>query len=239
MAGKRFNFASAGMPTALLGLVKRCLDIMPEARPTFADIVTEFDDVLIDCMVWDKKGRALWKKFYRGKSKVLLVKLRSALSEYVGEKPKEKELACLGSVLDPESSGYVTIQQFSNFLKWFGPLDEAMLMRLVKLLQQTWFHGDIGAAEAERRLSRTNRGTFLLRFSSGSPGNFSLSLRTKEGTKHLRITSHAKGYQVAGKVHSSLNELVKKTKELKHSCKGSKYAFVFSPCVSSGYMVVG
>ena len=136
----------------------------------------------------------------------------------------------------------MTIQQFSDFLRWFGPLDERMMKRVTSLLKHEWFHGDIGAEEAQRRLTRAKKkGTFLVRFSTGSPGNFALSVLTSKGIQHLRVKQVlGQGYKVSGgTLYPTLQDLVKKTKVgIKAPCKGSKYSFVFRPCVSSGYSVV-
>jgi len=240
--GKLVDWSAAGMPTALREMAMQCADPDPAKRPSFTEIMAKFDDVLIDCLIWDKKGRALWRNFYRGRDTVLWVKLKSAIAEYVGSQPTERDLKCLNSVLDSNGTGYVTIQQFSDFLRWFGPLDENMMKRVTSLLKHDWFHGDISAQEAQRRLTRAKKkGTFLMRFSAGSPGNFALSVLTSKGIQHLRVKQVVgKGFQVSGgSVYPTLQELVKKTKAgIKTPCKGSKYAFVFRPCVSSGYSVV-
>lgn len=98
-AGKLVDWSAAGMPTALREMAQECVNPDPSKRPSFADIMARFDDVLIDCLVWDTRGRALWRKFYRGRDTVLWVKLKSAIAEYVGVHPTERELKCLSAVL--------------------------------------------------------------------------------------------------------------------------------------------
>lgn len=83
-------------------------------------------------------------------------------------------------------------QRFTKLLAWFGPLAPVpdFLLRLTKLLQQSWFHGEIPAQEASALVSRAPApvGCFLMRFSGTELGYFAFTLMGKDGRPaHYRL----------------------------------------------------
>eukprot|EP00698_Gefionella_okellyi_P009609 TRINITY_DN245_c0_g1_i1.p1 TRINITY_DN245_c0_g1~~TRINITY_DN245_c0_g1_i1.p1 ORF type:complete len:694 (-),score=114.10 TRINITY_DN245_c0_g1_i1:443-2524(-) len=72
-----------------------------------------------------------------------------------------------------ESADAVSVELFTKFLAWFGPLQECM-PRLTEVVDQEWFHWFISREQAEQLLRPRTPGTFLIRFSS-QQGSFALS----------------------------------------------------------------
>ena len=70
-----------------------------------------------------------------------------------------------------------------------------------------WFHGDIDKEETEERLVRNS---YLVRFSSSIPGQFTFSLMTNGHPTHIRIERVEQGFSMESKVCRTLGYLVKK-----------------------------
>jgi hypothetical protein len=67
---------------------------------------------------------------------------------------------------------------FRDFLQWFGPLkpNADVPNKVVALLKEPWFHGDLSTPAAEKMLAANGlEGTFLVRFSTSDPGSYSIS----------------------------------------------------------------
>ncbi|ELR14068.1 protein kinase domain containing protein [Acanthamoeba castellanii str. Neff] len=83
----------------------------------------------------------------------------------------------------------VSIEWFSKMVEWFAPFEASprLLDRLLALLTQPWFHGLLTNNDMARLLAGAAEGTFLVRFSSSSPGAYTISRVTPQGTSHIRI----------------------------------------------------
>lgn len=140
---------------------------------------------------------------------------------------------CVKAIL--EKGGEVTLARFGSFLGWFGPFDYSILQKVEDVLSQSWFHGDIGAAQAEKLLgpSTRRRGTFLVRFSSRTKNGFCISKLCEDRTiKHL-VIKHTPGLGFRtekGVVHATLPLLIQAVSSsyfLLHPCPESKYLWLF------------
>ncbi|KAJ8022130.1 GRB2-related adapter protein 2 [Holothuria leucospilota] len=76
------------------------------------------------------------------------------------------------------------------------------------LWERDWFHQDLSRREAENKLNPCSRGTFLIRDASNMPGNFVLSVRTKEDVANFMISCHSYGYTAYNHEFSSLQEII-------------------------------
>lgn len=129
-------------------------------------------------------------------------------------------------------------------LAWFGPLSpvKEFLLRLTKLMQQPWFHGEISTQDAALLVSRPPApvGSFLMRFSTSEPGAFAFTL-TGSGSQprvaHYRLGHEGKDYTFkignsSKEIRSpSLRELVTTVKRqlgCQWPCTGSPYAHLFA-----------
>mmetsp|Transcript_14941 Transcript_14941/g.58539 ORF Transcript_14941/g.58539 Transcript_14941/m.58539 type:complete len:554 (+) Transcript_14941:172-1833(+) len=147
--------------------------------------------------------------------------------------PAVRTMWCAKAILD--KNGKVTLERFGKFLGWFGPLLPDILQKVEEVLAQTWFHGDIGAAQAEKLLgpSSRRRGTFLVRFSSRTKNGFCISKLSEERTiKHL-VIKHTPGVGFKTEkdvVYATLPLLIQAVSNsffLLHACPESKYLWLF------------
>ena len=113
-------------------------------------------------------------------------------------------------------------------------------MNIKNVLNSGWYHGDLSAQEAEKRLEERPVGTFLVRLSSTKPGSFTISRNSKTGVSHLRVSSK-KGtlsVKIPGKKKQTIKEecsldkfidKIKKPLKLKKPCEGSPYVTLSGP----------
>jgi len=103
------------------------------------------------------------------------------------------------------------------------------------MLTYPWFHGDIDAVEAGRRLRGMPEGTFLIRFSLTVPGSYTISRVVdceKDQVANSRIKFvPGKGFTVEDrKFFDTLTHLIHSLKNqlgLTHACGGSQYVELF------------
>jgi len=176
----------------------------------------------------------------------------------------ELEIRCLKAILaeesktqgiattatDSDESLVVNIEKFGNILKWFGPLVQSpfppdglsILTKIRLLLMEPWFHGDISTTESENRLLKKPEGTFLVRFSTSSPGCYTISkIAPKDlSIKHQKIQHKAgTGFEINGRVYNSIQELIKNESqalELYYSCGSSRFLSLFVEQKVTGYV---
>jgi len=254
---------------ALRKLMEDCWDKEPNVRPTFTQILTRLDSVLIDCLIpADEDANAFWKEHFLGATHALwrdfvarfarLLKVNpnddpiafEALQKLIGEPNREP---------NPPDPVIVTVQKFAHFVDWFGPLtlkstdNFTIFARMKLIMQQAWFHGDIGKDDSERLLASEKVGTFLLRLSTHDPVTpYTISKKTNKGQiNHQRIKKDAKtgaisvrivygdkkdpvtvssaGIHLRDNLCTFLDKQLAKELYLKIPCPGSKYKALFIP----------
>ena len=53
------------VPQSMRDLLEHCWENLPEDRPSFIDVLDVFErDVLVDCAVFSRVGRKIWKKYF-------------------------------------------------------------------------------------------------------------------------------------------------------------------------------
>eukprot|EP01129_Flabellula_baltica_P007123 TRINITY_DN2737_c0_g1_i2.p1 TRINITY_DN2737_c0_g1~~TRINITY_DN2737_c0_g1_i2.p1 ORF type:complete len:437 (-),score=100.28 TRINITY_DN2737_c0_g1_i2:69-1379(-) len=228
------------MNPTLKDLLTKCWSEDVNVRPPASTISAILDDILVESCIEDVEAREFWRSNFET-STVPFGDFAKKFYEMVHQDypvyPEYDEgHKCLAAVF-PE---YVSVEQFGNFLVWFGPLDDTILHRLVELLEQPWFFGDITRDEAEAKLSDFDKkGTFLIRLSTNNPRDnpYTLSLIRKQ-IMHLRIKRVSAGLRILFKkqsktikvVEPNLLELVKTIKgplSLGKPCLGRKYKDIF------------
>jgi len=138
------------------------------------------------------------------------------------------------------------MEQFSRILEWFGPLNNLreFLESIESLLRRPWFHGEISASEAEKKLIEEKKGTFLVRFSARDPGCYAISvIGSGKQMKHYRVyhkpgLSYLVGTTECDKLEDFITQYGKNL-GLKYMCPGSpfKSIFVAAEGESCGYEV--
>lgn len=168
----------------------------------------------------------------------------------------ELDIKCLKAVLveetkkspDSGEEAMVNVENFGSILHFFGPLKVnphnglEILSEIRVLLSQPWFHGFISAPESENLLLDKQGGTYLVRFSSTSPGCYTIS-KVSQGDrtiKHQKIHHRpGSGYEINGRVYKSLPELVREEGEelnLVTCCANSKFMALFVQQRIGGYV---
>mmetsp|Transcript_2619 Transcript_2619/g.6290 ORF Transcript_2619/g.6290 Transcript_2619/m.6290 type:complete len:657 (+) Transcript_2619:174-2144(+) len=230
---------------SLKDLVRRCWASKATDRPSFTKIIEDLDNVLIDVALPDPSARSLWKQHFHMQEEVEWKEFRRTLEGYLTQKPEEIQWKCLEAVLADKSSNLaneknsvVKICKFGQVCAWFGPLTSFSPPIMVKLhdtLKEKWFHGDVGAKEAEEKLQTNPKPSFLVRFSESQLGCFTVSVFSKKEKriKHHRV-NHVPGQGVYlwQQRYDSLKTLLSDRKakaqlELDKPCGGSKYTSLF------------
>ncbi|XKL67236.1 hypothetical protein PGB90_010656 [Kerria lacca] len=79
----------------------------------------------------------------------------------------------------------------------------------IEMKNHNWYFGRITRQDAEKLLSNKPEGSFLIRISESSPGDFSLSVKCSDGVQHFKVLRDAQGKFFLWVVKfNSLNELV-------------------------------
>ena len=240
------------VPESLQSIIQDCWAPEPSDRPTMNLVVDRLERALTDIAIQDEDAREFWSSKFPGKSRVRFDKFEEALNQFLGVKDdgvsdmdattRSKCLrAMLGLSIDGSSkTDMVHIEAFGKVLHWLGPLgkEPTFYDHLSNLLSKAWFHGSVDAVEAERRLADRAEGCFLIRFSSSTPGGYTISKVKKGGAPvHQKIASQDGKYVVASRQYGSLELLLRGEYEnlaLRGACPGSQYAAIFADGPQTG-----
>jgi len=257
-----------GTDPGLKDLITRCWAPNPADRPTFSEIVQKLDHIMIDVAIEDPLGRQFWREnfftkdpvpwndFLNAFSKLLrllpqnanmpLSYVLSHAREIIKDTTVEIDIKCLKAILADEQGNndesIVSLEKFGNILRWFGPLNNTILQRIRVLMTEPWFHGDIITSESETRLLGKPEGTFLVRFSTSTPGCYTISkVSLHDATiKHQKIQRLANyNLEINGHVYKTLQELVRSESiplNLHIACAGSRFPPIFMQQKISGYV---
>ena len=82
-----------------------------------------------------------------------------------------------------------SLEHFSDVVHWFGPPSHSTFMNTVlETCRMEAFHGSLSLSESQRLLRNQKPGSFLVRFSSSCPGDFTVSVRHPHSFDHFRVT---------------------------------------------------
>jgi hypothetical protein len=185
-------------PTRLKQLIEACWQGDPGKRPPFEKVIPLFNQIIVDSIVKDKHGRAMWKKQFMNKDTLLeqvpwskfVFGFTAYFKQKVPSNPDDVRFLSLHALVTNAKNEEVSIESFGRFLEWFGPIDsfDGVLDRVVNLLKKSWFHGEISADDAERLLKQEKKGTFLVRFSARDPGSYAITtVSDTNKIKHFRV----------------------------------------------------
>ncbi|ELR14206.1 protein kinase domain containing protein [Acanthamoeba castellanii str. Neff] len=249
--GTRPKLSADHVPPPLAALIRRSWSPKPEERPNFDEIINVLDTAIIDAVINDNAGRALWRDNFTGRTRVTWEDFVAALCGMFmiplpvlnDDKKLDVHWRCLkallvkGGIDDPDGrlmqgSGMVTLESFGGNLACFGPLMNLMgvafLTRIRSVVELECFHGYITPEMAEERLADQQPGTFLLRLSSHA-GIFTVSVVTRKGVEHKRILYKATSdfgpvYLYNSCPHRSLNDLLRAERaSFQHPFSSSRY----------------
>jgi len=157
------------------------------------------------------------------------------LLKFLNEKPDEITVELLKMIImdiAESTEEIVSLETFSKFLEWFGPLDAQMLERMSKIASCTWFHGQLTHIQAEKLIqkkSEAKKGTYLIRFSSKNRGYFTITVvGRKRSLLHYRVFYNRANFEylMGKKSFKCLHEILTTYETelyLKRACPGSKY----------------
>jgi serine/threonine protein kinase len=239
---------------SLRQLIESCWVADPNRRPSFKQIIDQLDNIIVDVAVQDVGGRKFWKKNFLTREEVPWEEFVPALCDFLNIPKIDKTLIespsrdpmilnfkCLKSLLaekpkalaERDTAEVVNLEHFGRVLNYFGPLTDAnhtVLDNIRELLRQPWFHGDISTDISKSKLANQPPGTFLIRFSSGVDGWFTLSFVTQHGAiRHQRIKHTPGGPYILcpeNEEFKSLQDLVQ-DKNLTLPCPGSRFQLLF------------
>ena len=110
-----------GFPTRLGQLILKCQDENPRNRPSLSAILDEFDDVLIDSIIWDKEGRYLWRSNFKSLNECLWIKFANCLISF-----SSKEF------LNPENPNFTALKTlFGNSISSVSPFPPPLYGSLI------------------------------------------------------------------------------------------------------------
>ncbi|KAL6077470.1 hypothetical protein QOT17_002344 [Balamuthia mandrillaris] len=92
----------------------------------------------------------------------------------------------LAHIMDTYGTGFVSKHKCKEWLKGFGPVERAV-DNTRKILQEPWFHGWLSRTETDLLLGSEKAGTFLVRFSESSPGDFTVGFIMKDKDHKLDV----------------------------------------------------
>jgi len=184
-------------PKSLQSLITRCWDHDPHNRPSFSDISTRMNEVLIDIAISSPESAAFWKYNFASPEEIKWVEFISKLSNAVSvEVSSLKFLSKLFVSIDydEENEGFVNLERFDLMNKWFGNffnsrVGPSILNEMNELLKRRWFHFDISRDVSERRLRGRPENTFLIRLSLNDPVKtpFTISKIKSSKPTHKRV----------------------------------------------------
>jgi hypothetical protein len=227
----------ADAPKRLSALINACWDGEASRRPSFKDILSKLDDVLIDAVIDDECGANFWRQHFLkpelrasvlwpdfARTLLTVVRGEEQLSPDVNPAEELAYFQPLLAINETQTAKgetlVVTMKRFSTNIKWFGRFFEtgaqSILSEVEQLQLHPWFHGDISKADAEARLAARVNGTFLVRLSATTPGcPYTVSMINNQ---HRRVLHSGVGelFYLKGSTHGykSLIDLVQNCREL-------------------------
>jgi len=234
-----------GTNPKLKQLIQSCWNPSASHRPSFAEILKSniLDEIIIETLIREPNAiaRTMWKTSFLDKSvvswKEFLIIFSKTLGFPIPSDPEDILMVCLKELIvkkDKTNVETVSLEDFARMLEWFGPLEkgQSILNRIEHRLRSKGFFGMIETVDAEKKLNGEKKGTYLVRFSTGSPGGYAITVLSNTGVlKHYRVLHRAgEKYVLGTSEHDDLDALIKahsKDLGLTTPAKGSKYDVMF------------
>jgi hypothetical protein len=196
------------LPRSLIRLLIRCWDADFMYRPSFEEILRDFDSILVDCASSHSvSGAAFWKRKF--------VDPADWLNEEVGwelfkqefwktfanaddlSDPVNKDICCkcLKELFceTRQKEEIVPIEKFGRTLGFLPYLKKGFFTSMIELCRQPWFWGAVDPKSAYKALVPAKSRSFMVRFSS-TPPNYTISFKEKGGNVlHRRVLRQVDG----------------------------------------------
>lgn len=198
---------------SLAELIKLCWHKSAETRPSFSEIITMLNSILVECAISDPDGRAFWMANCPGHEQMdwdtfVNAFYQATKSDFPANPADDPRYLCLKTILSEnnpdknriDAPKVVNIEKFGAVLDWFGPMitipdDTDVISRIMRTCKQPWFHGDIDGKEAEQLLRVCNEGAFLIRLSTTVRGSFTISKVSSNEDKRKQIAHQRIDYK--------------------------------------------
>merc|ERR1712232_278239 len=154
------------------------------------------------------------------------------------------EIDCLRRLLAPNQAEKVSIKDWGNLLRWFGPFLDDMngfptfLQRVKRTLRLPYFYGVYSENDAQNTLRYCDDLTFLFRF-SGKPGYFSLSTIKQKKVGHRRILYSDAQFHSRKESFFSIEAVIASFREagiIGQPSRSTIFSDLFHQSVSRGYL---
>lgn len=171
-----------GIHLKLAEILKQSWDRDPTKRPSFEDLIDSIRKATLD-IYFPKDlcpdAAAFWGKYYPGKWRVPFkdgaAPFIKNLHRYLEKRHMSKiQINCVQKIVAEEDGGetVVTIEKFSNLLKWFGKIKQQdpynIMDRVEAVMRKEWFFGDLDSSDADSKLKVSSKpGLFLVRLNMG------------------------------------------------------------------------
>jgi len=111
-----------------------------------------------------------------------------------------------------DSTAYVTRDSLDRFLKWFNPFDKC-IEEAYSVCTKPWFHGLMNKDATEQALKQpqTTKGTYLIRLSTSTPGDFILAFLGNGAVIQKILVKQARG-NVLKEIEAEVNKLIEQGK---------------------------
>lgn len=164
----------------------------PGATVTRVRVLSTRRISLVERLSWDANARDFWRhNFGLATNTVPWQRFEHALKEHMVLLPED--LQVLRRILDHNEAGYVSAATLGEFLDSHGPLATA-LDRVREYKSEPWFMWYLSHEDCVRMMRHSPPGTFVVRFSQSTPGQFALTLKHAPGSymKCLVYSHHGK-----------------------------------------------
>jgi len=203
------------------------------------DLMEEYFSTIVDSITSDMAGRNMWKVSFLGRDCVSWKEFSLGLYKFLGVPLNEDDedlayrmLHAIVQDIADNKDDMVTVETFSKFLEWFGPLEHALFARIFSIVSKNWFHGNMSHVQAEKLIQKNSsakKGSFLIRFSSKNRGYFTITVvGRKKSLLHYRVyyNRNTLEYIMGKKIFQSLDEIIQTYHRelcLRFACTGSKF----------------
>eukprot|EP01129_Flabellula_baltica_P006020 TRINITY_DN2218_c0_g1_i1.p1 TRINITY_DN2218_c0_g1~~TRINITY_DN2218_c0_g1_i1.p1 ORF type:complete len:795 (+),score=145.22 TRINITY_DN2218_c0_g1_i1:40-2424(+) len=198
-------------PQSLCDLLTSCWHENPDTRPTFRNIISNWEKLELDLLCPDTLGRQVCSRIW-GNDRHGSVSFEDFLDIFVTLcmetdifKKKQPLLKYMSSLLCADNyDDSVTMDRFCNMVGWFGPLHRSsncnvFFTKMREIFSKKYFHSVITETKTKNLLRRQwdvhRKPFYLVRLSRSDVGEFVLSYITTVG----EIIEHKSVLNVNGK----------------------------------------
>jgi len=155
-----------GQPQNVKDQIKKLWDSDPSVRPDFQTIITEFNNLILECALIDPDAREFWRFSFEGRMEVSFDDFFNNLCGHLGAEigtlipediHKRKSMEILCSIKEVNKQKMVSLERFGLLLKWFGPLtykNKNIVDKVYNIIKEKWFHGEIARDRLTSLISR-------------------------------------------------------------------------------------